>query len=77
MQYKVLQKIQRVLMNKDSLIAFRTSKELHKILTQVAKRERRSLSSMIEMVLTDYVKEKKESQGIDQQCEQALNYLAS
>jgi len=64
-------------MNKDSLIAFRTSKELHKILTQVAKRERRSLSSMIEMVLTDYVKEKKESQGIDQQCEKALNYLAS
>jgi hypothetical protein len=64
-------------MNKDSLIAFRTSKELHRILTQVAKKERRSLSSMIELVLTDYLKDKKESLGIEQQCEQALNYWAS
>jgi len=46
-------------MIKDSLICFRTSKALHEALSQVAREDRRSLSSTIEMALTTYLKEKK------------------
>jgi hypothetical protein len=46
-------------MKKDSLICFRTSKALHEALSQVAKEDRRSLSSTIEIALTTYLKEKK------------------
>jgi hypothetical protein len=46
-------------MNKDSLICFRASSELHDALTKVAKEGGRSLSSMIEIVLTNYLKEKR------------------
>ena len=46
-------------MKKDSLICFRASKDLHESLTQVAKEDQRSVSSMIEMVLTNYLKERK------------------
>ena len=52
-------------MNKDSLICFRTSKELHESLVQVAKRERRSLSSIIEIILTNYLKEKTASPDVE------------
>jgi hypothetical protein len=51
-------------MNKDSLICFRTSKALHESLAQVAKEDRRSLSSTIEMALTKYLKERKAFQGV-------------
>jgi hypothetical protein len=46
-------------MRKDSLICFRLSKNLHESLVKVAQDERRSLSSAIEIILTNYVKEKK------------------
>lgn len=45
-------------MKKDSLISFRASKDLHKSLAQVAKEDQRSLSSTIEMALTNYLKER-------------------
>jgi hypothetical protein len=46
-------------MKKDSLICFRASKDLHESLAQVAKEDRRSLSSTIEMALTNYLKERR------------------
>ena len=46
-------------MKKDSLICFRASKDLHKSLSQVAKEHQRSVSSMIEMALNNYLKERK------------------
>jgi hypothetical protein len=48
-----------MIMKKDSLICFRASKDLHKSLSQVAKQNQRSVSSMIEMALTNYLKERK------------------
>jgi hypothetical protein len=51
-------------MTKDSLICFRTSKALHKAIAEVAKKDRRSLSSTIEIALTTYLKEKKALQGV-------------
>jgi hypothetical protein len=44
-------------MKKDSLICFRASRELHDSLTKVAKDGGRSLSSTIEIVLSNYLKE--------------------
>lgn len=52
-------------MKKNSLICFRISKDLHESLSQVAKEDRRSLSSTIEIVLTDYLKERKAFQGVE------------
>lgn len=52
-------------MKKDSLICFRVSKELHESLVQVAKADRRSLSSMIEMILTNHLSDKKAFLGIE------------
>jgi hypothetical protein len=54
-------------MKKESLICFRASKELHESLSQAAKEDRRSLSSMIETILTSYLKEKKEFQGVEKE----------
>ena len=54
-------------MNKDSLICFRTSKDLHESLARVAKEDRRSLSSTIEMALTNYLKERKAFQGVEKE----------
>jgi hypothetical protein len=51
-------------MTKDSLISFRTSKALHEAISQVAKEDRRSLSSTIEIALTNYLKEKKALPGV-------------
>ncbi len=51
-------------MRKDSLICFRLSKNLRESLAKVAQEERRSLSSTIEIILTNYVKEKKVFKGI-------------
>jgi hypothetical protein len=56
---------QGVLMKKDSLICFRASKDLHQSLAQIAKEDQRSLSSTIEMALTNYLKGRKAFQGVE------------
>ncbi|MBN1663856.1 MAG: PilZ domain-containing protein [Deltaproteobacteria bacterium] len=45
-------------MKKESLICFRASKTLHEAMSKIAKQERRSLSSMIEIALMNFLKEK-------------------
>jgi hypothetical protein len=54
-------------MKKESLICFRASKELHESLSHAAKEDRRSLSSMVETILTNYLKEKKAFQGVEKE----------
>jgi hypothetical protein len=54
-------------MKKESLICFRASKELHESLSQAAKEDRRSLSSMVEMILTNYLKGKKAFQNVEKE----------
>ena len=54
-------------MKKDSLICFRASKDLHESLAQVAKEGQRSLSSTIEMALTNYLKERKAFQSVEKE----------
>ncbi|MEN6321226.1 MAG: PilZ domain-containing protein [Syntrophaceae bacterium] len=51
-------------MRKDSLICFRLSKNLHESLITVAQEDRRSLSSAIEIILTNYLKERKALKSI-------------
>ena len=46
-------------MRKDSLICFRVSKDLHQSLARIAKEDQRSVSAMIEMILTNHLKERK------------------
>ncbi len=46
-------------MKKERLICFRVSRDLHESLSLAANRERRSLSSIIEITLTNYLKERK------------------
>ena len=52
-------------MNKDSLICFRAGKNLHESLAQFAREEGRSLSSTIEIILTNYLKEKTASPDVE------------
>jgi hypothetical protein len=54
-------------MKKDSLICFRASKDLHESLDRVAKEDRRSLSSMIEMALINYLKARKAFKGVEKE----------
>lgn len=54
-------------MKKESSICFRASKELHDSLLQVSKEDRRSLSSTIANILSDYLKKRKVSAGQDKQ----------
>ena len=54
-------------MTKNGHISFRASKDLHESLAQVAKEERRSLSSTIEMALTNYLKERKAFRGVEKE----------
>ncbi|MGB5156991.1 PilZ domain-containing protein [Desulfobacterium sp. N47] len=54
-------------MKKDSLISFRASKDLHESLARVAKEDQRSLSSTIEMALTNFLKERKAFQSVDKE----------
>jgi hypothetical protein len=54
-------------MKKDSLICFRASKQLHELLTQFAKEDRRSMSSLIEMALNNYLKERKAFSGVEKE----------
>jgi hypothetical protein len=54
-------------MKKDSLICFRASNDLHESLARVAKEDRRSLSSMIEMALNNYLKERRAFSGVEKE----------
>jgi hypothetical protein len=54
-------------MTKDGHISFRANKDLHESLAQVAKEDQRSLSSTIEMALTNYLKERKAFQGVEKE----------
>lgn len=54
-------------MKKESSICFRASKELHDSLLQVSKEDRRSLSSTIANILSDYLKKRKVSAILDKQ----------
>ena len=54
-------------MKKNSLICFRASNDLHESLARVAKEDRRSLSSTIEMVLNNYLKERKAFPGVEKE----------
>jgi len=47
-------------MTREDIICFRTSRHLHESLMKAAKKDRRSLSSMIEAVLQNYLKEREE-----------------
>ena len=53
-------------MKKPITICFRTSEELRNALETVAREDRRSLSSMIELVLTDYLKRNRDFSDRDQ-----------
>ena len=50
-------------MKKDSSICFRASRELHESLIQVSKEDRRSLSSTIGIILSDYISKRKVKAG--------------
>ncbi len=54
-------------MKKDGHISFRASKELHQSLARVAKEDHRSLSSTIEIALTNYLKERKAFKGVEKE----------
>ena len=51
-------------MKKNSIICFRVGKDLHEALAQIAQNEKRSLSSIIEIVLGHYVQEHKSLKSI-------------
>lgn len=51
-------------MKKDTPICFRVSSNLRESIAQIAKKDRRTLSSTIEMILINYLKEKKAFHGI-------------
>ncbi|MEN6373627.1 MAG: PilZ domain-containing protein [Smithella sp.] len=52
-------------MKKDSVICFRVNRDLHESLVQIANADRRSLSSMIEMILNNYLSDKKTFPGME------------
>lgn len=54
-------------MKKDRLICFRTGEDFYESLSRVAKKERRSLSSTIETMLTNYLKNKKASESVEKE----------
>jgi hypothetical protein len=54
-------------MTKNGHISFRVSKELHEALARVAKEDQRSLSSTIEMALSNYLKARKAFQGVEKE----------
>ena len=53
-------------MKKPITICFRTTEELRDVLEVVARQDSRSLSSLIELVLTDYLKKSRDYSGRDQ-----------
>ena len=52
-------------MTKDNTISFRTSKGLHSSLVQAAKEARRSLSSLLEMIIENYLRDKKALRSVE------------
>jgi hypothetical protein len=54
-------------MKKEITICFRTNEELRSALETVAREDRRSLSSAIELILTDYLKKNRDYPDRDQQ----------
>jgi len=54
-------------LKKDSHISFRVSKDLYESLAQLARKDQRSLSSTIEMALTNYLKGRKAFQGVEKE----------
>jgi len=54
-------------MKKDSIICFRVSRDLHESLLKVSQEEKRSLSSIIEIVLTKFLKERKMFKGTNKE----------
>jgi hypothetical protein len=54
-------------MKKEITICFRTNEELRSALETVAREDRRSLSSAIELILTDYLKKNRDFPDRDQQ----------
>jgi len=54
-------------LKKDGHISFRASKDLHESLARVAREDRRSLSSTIEIALINYLKERKAFQGVEKE----------
>jgi hypothetical protein len=54
-------------MTKNGHISFRASKDLHESLAQVAKEDGRSLSSTIEMALTNYLKQRRAFRGVEKE----------
>ena len=50
-------------MKKDSSICFRASRDLHNALVAISKQERRSLSSTINIILADYLKQRPATTG--------------
>jgi len=54
-------------MTKNGHISFRASKDLHESLAQVAKEDGRSLSSTIEMALTNYLRQRKAFRGVEKE----------
>ena len=52
-------------MKKDSLICFRVNKKLQESLVQAAKADKRSLSSTIEIILSNYLKERNAFRGVE------------
>jgi len=55
------------IMKKDSIICFRVSKDLHAALAHIAQKEKRSLSSIIEIVLSRYAKENKSFKSLSKE----------
>jgi hypothetical protein len=51
-------------MKKDSLICFRVSKNVHDTIAKIAQEEKRSLSSIIDIALNSYIKERRLLKGI-------------
>jgi hypothetical protein len=64
-------------MTKDSLISFRTSKNLHESMTKVAKEDQRSLSATIEMALVHYLKERKAFHDVENEKRQYMRKTLS
>ena len=54
-------------MKKDNHISFRASKDLLESLVQVAREDRRSLSSTIEIALTNYLKERRAFRRVEKE----------
>lgn len=60
-------------MNKNSMICFRTSDRLREALKEIAKDQRRSLSALVENIVSDYVTDR--SEGLEEQEQDRRKYF--